>query len=91
MAGTNKTRTTPFRILAYLLYGKFDWIEIISPGRVRIKTGPASRHLRLRNVKLWECLYWLEQSKLICKVEKHTSKGTVTIHLLPSEVFNDQA
>lgn len=81
MAGYNKTRTTPFRILAYLLYGKYDWITRPSAGVVKLATGPASRSLRIRSADFWEHLYWLEQQCLVEKVEKLQKRGTVTIRL----------
>lgn len=81
MAGHGKTRTTPFRILAYFLYGKYDWIEHINYGKIRVHTGPATRTLRMRSADFWTYLYWLETYKLIGKVEKEQKRGAVIIHL----------
>lgn len=89
VAGHNKTKTVPFRLLTYFLYGKFEWIDTIAPGVVRISTGAAARALRVRNADLWEYLYWLEQMKLVKKVSKEKKRGTVILHLIEPHVFED--
>lgn len=82
MAGYNKTKTTPFRLLAYLLYGTQEWIEVTAPGKVRIQTGPASRALRTSTARLWEQLFWIDKMGL-ATVDKARTRGVaeITIHM----------
>lgn len=81
VSGTNKTRTTPFRLLAYFLYGRYDWIEQVSPGVIRIQTGPAARTLRVRSADFWQYLYWLETSKLVESIDKEQKRGSVLVRI----------
>lgn len=87
---SNKTKTAPFRLLAYLLYGKYEWIETLSEGNVRIHTGDAARALRVNSADLWVYLYWLEQTKLISAVAKEKKKGTALITLRVPNAFKKQ-
>lgn len=89
MAGYNKTRTAPFRLLVYFLYGKQDWIEDVGSGIIRVKTGPASRLLRVSSADFWSHLYWLETAGLVVKIQKEKKRGTVLVHLLPSGRFEE--
>lgn len=86
----SKTRTTPFRLLTYFLYGKYEWIEYVSPGVIRILTGPAARTLRVRSADFWVYLYWLEQTKLVESIEKEQKKGAAIIRLRPPVAFSDK-
>lgn len=87
MAGTNKTKTAPFRLLVSLLYGRYEWVERVDVGVVRLYTGPATQTLRVRSARLWEYLYWLEKLKLIDRVVKEQKRGTVLIYLKQPGVF----
>lgn len=89
MAGVGRTKTVPFRLLTYFLYGRYDWIEYCEMGVIRVKTGPASRALRVSSADLWEYLYWLETSKLVESVRKEHKRGTVLINLYLPTAFED--
>lgn len=91
MSGINKTRTTPFRLLVYFLYGKYEWIEYVASGVIRVYTGPATRALRVRSADFWTYLYWLEEQGLVITVEKEQKKGTVLIGLKIPKAYGSQS
>ena len=91
MAGHNKTKTAPFRLLVSLLYGRYEWVERLDTGVVRLHTGPATQTLRLRSARLWEYLYWLEKIKLVERIEKEPKRGTVIVHLSLPTVYREVA
>lgn len=79
-----RNRVFPYQVLGYLLYmPDNDWCMTIDDLTLRLKTGPASRFLRVKISRLWEALYWLEQAQLIKAVVKERKVGTVIIHLRP--------
>ncbi len=81
-----KDRLVPYKILAYLLYsGPRPWLEPLGGGRVRLRTGDASRHFRLKSSVLWEALYWLEKHKMLQGVQKERKRGTVILVLQASD------
>lgn len=83
-----KDRLLPYKVLGYLLYAEDrPWLVNKKDSTVRLITGDAARFFRLRTAQLWEALYWLEQFKLIAKVEKERKKGSAIIHLVPSNRF----
>ena len=83
-----KTRLIPYKVLGYLLYAEDrEWLTPLGDGRVRIQTGEASRFFKQKSANFWEALYWLEQFKLVVKVEKERKKGSAIIHLVPVNRF----
>ncbi len=83
-----KDRLVPYKLLVYMLYASsssFPAMQVLEPGRVRLKTGPASRMLKMKIVQLWEALYWLESAGMVLKVEKEHKRGTAIITLTPPQ------
>lgn len=76
-----KTKTTPYRILAQLLYGRHEWIENLGQGRIRLHTSKAARSVRVASADLWTYLYWLRDCQLLQEVEKESKRGTALITL----------
>lgn len=58
-----RTKTNPFRILTYSLYGKQEWISRFQTGLdtdISLKLGPARRALGIQSERFREHLSWLE-------------------------------
>ncbi len=78
-----RDRLSPYRLLVYLLYLEDSpIIEPIGDQKVRIHTAAAARLFEMRVSTLWEQLFWLEDAKLIKKVDRERKRGTAIITLL---------
>ena len=79
-----RDRLLPHKFLDILLYApeeNIDWMTILASGEVRIETGPASRHLKMRVAQLWEAIWWLLEHRFVDDVRKEQKRGSVVITL----------
>lgn len=80
----HRDRLFPFRVLGYVLYAtKGTWLEVLDNHTVRLFTGPASRHFRVKISRFWEALYWLKEKGMLLDVLKEQKTGTVILKLKP--------
>jgi hypothetical protein len=78
-----RDRLSPYRLLVYLLYLEDSpMVEPLGELKVRLFTAQAARHFNMRNAALWEQLFWLEDAKLIKKVDRERKRGTAIIQLV---------
>lgn len=72
-----RQRTVPYKLLAYMLYGRETWLSRPETGLVRVDTGKMARKLRVSNSRLWEAFEWLAEHKLVTEVVS-SKRGTIT-------------
>ena len=75
-----RDRLIPYRILVYLYESEAEWLEKLAPGKIRIKTGPASRAFYCTSAQFWDALRWLRDQKLI-KIQREAVRGVTIIKL----------
>lgn len=67
-AKPHRDRLLPYKLLAYMLYHECEWLEVVSPGTVRLYPGKAARALRFRHNQIIKTLEWLTTHELVKNV-----------------------
>lgn len=79
----HRERLLPYKLLVHLEHASPEWLSRHQSGLIMIRTGPASRALRLRIVQLHDALSWLQAQGYIGPVNR-VEKGYWTVQLLKS-------
>lgn len=77
----HRERLLPYKLLVHLEHGQPNWLSRHQSGLMMIRTGPASRALRLRISQLHDALQWLQAQGYIGQVAR-VEKGYWTVQLL---------
>lgn len=89
LGGPKQRRLTPFKVLVFILYGRFDCLEWISPTVVKISLGPFSRLLGLKNYRTRDYLVYLAESGYIENLELSYGKAVCRV-ALPTPLRNQE-
>lgn len=79
--GPRQRKLTPFKVLVFILYGEFDFIEWESPTLCKLSLGPLSRALGLPNYRLRDYLLYLAEYGYLQNLELSYGRAVCRITL----------
>lgn len=82
----SKNRLQPYKLLALLLYGNYEWAVWRSPDTVEVKTGPLSRLIGVSYGKLREHIDWLVARGYLTYAATDHGKGLLVVRRPPDRV-----
>lgn len=85
-----KLRLHPYKILALLLYGDYEWVVWDGP-QATIKLGGLSRLLRIQSERLREHLSWLAERGYLASCTFDSGMASVEVRMPPRIVDRREA
>lgn len=83
MSESRRQRLNPSKLLVLLLYGTYDYLEVVSVDaeskKLTLHIGKFARLLRVKKAHIGEYLEWLDQMNFLTLVNINTKKATVII------------
>ena len=74
-----RNRLIPTKILAFLLYGQYPWLDRRAGGLVQVKLGPLARTIRISSLRLRDALKHLQTIGILQDIQFTYGKALLRV------------